>query len=46
MNLEQCASRDCQHSICISNDLWELLGVEIESYLSNVTLADLAIEKV
>jgi len=32
MNLEQSASRDCQHSICISNDLWELLGVELESY--------------
>ena len=46
MNLEQCASRDCQHSICISNDLWESLGAEIESYLSNVTLADLAIKKV
>ena len=46
MNLEQCASRDCQHSICISNDLWESLGAEIESYLSNVSLADLAIKKI
>jgi len=46
MNLEQCANDDCQHSLCISNALWASLGAEIESYLSNVTLADLAIKKV
>lgn len=46
MNLDRCANDDCQHSICISNDLWASLGVEIESYLSTVMLADLAIEKV
>ncbi len=46
MNLEQCANHDCQHSLCISNGLWESLEAEIESYLSNVTLADLAIKKI